>query len=108
MPATQVSAPRGARYWNGWSISLACPTASSSPPTGYTGRELYAVADRANHLYMVGSMGCAPSLGLGLALARPDLEVIVVDGDGAALMRMGNLATVGSYAPRNFRHLPAG
>ena len=73
--------------------------------TGYTGRELYAVADRANHLYMVGSMGCAPSLGLGLALARPDLEVIVVDGDGAALMRMGNLATVGSYAPRNFRHL---
>jgi phosphonopyruvate decarboxylase len=73
--------------------------------TGYTGRELCALADRPNHLYMVGSMGCAPSLGLGLALARPDLRVIVVDGDGAALMRMGNLATIGTYGPANLVHL---
>jgi phosphonopyruvate decarboxylase len=73
--------------------------------TGYTGRELYAMADRPNHLYMVGSMGCASSLALGLALARPDLRVIVADGDGATLMRMGNLATVGAYAPRNLLHV---
>jgi len=73
--------------------------------TGFTGRELYAVDDRPNHLYMVGSMGCASSLGLGLALARPDLEVVVIDGDGAALMRMGNLATVGAYRPPNLTHL---
>lgn len=73
--------------------------------TGYTGRELYALADRANHFYMVGSMGCAPALGLGLALARPDLHVVVVDGDGAALMRMGNFATLGFYHPPNFSHL---
>jgi phosphonopyruvate decarboxylase len=73
--------------------------------TGYTGRELYALADRPNHFYMVGSMGCASSLGLGLARARPDLRVIVVDGDGAALMRMGNLATVGSYGGANLVHL---
>lgn len=73
--------------------------------TGYTGRELYALADRPNHLYLVGSMGCGSSLGMGLALARPDLRVIVVDGDGAALMRMGNLATAGAYAPRNLVHL---
>ena len=73
--------------------------------TGFTGRELYALADRPNHLYMVGSMGCAPAVGLGLALARPDLRVLVIDGDGAALMRMGNLATVGAYAPANFGHL---
>lgn len=73
--------------------------------TGYTGRELFALADRPNHLYMVGSMGCASSLGLGLALARPDLTVIVVDGDGAALMRMGNLATLGSYGAHNLVHL---
>ncbi len=39
--------------------------------TGYTGRELYAVADRENQFYMVGSMGCASSFGLGLALAQP-------------------------------------
>ena len=73
--------------------------------TGFTGRELYAIDDRDNQLYMVGSMGCAASLGLGLALTRPDLRVIVVDGDGAALMRLGNLATVGAYRPPNFVHL---
>jgi phosphonopyruvate decarboxylase len=73
--------------------------------TGYTGRELYALADRPNHLYMVGSMGCASSLGLGLALARPDLHVVVLDGDGAALMRMGNLATLGAYGGANLTHL---
>ncbi len=73
--------------------------------TGYTGRELYSVSDRANHLYMVGSMGCASSLALGLALTRPDLKVLVIDGDGATLMRMGNLATVGAYRPPNLRHL---
>jgi phosphonopyruvate decarboxylase len=73
--------------------------------TGYTGRELFALDDRPNHLYMVGSMGCASSLGLGLSLARPDLQVVVVDGDGAALMRMGNLATVGTYGGPNLIHI---
>jgi phosphonopyruvate decarboxylase len=73
--------------------------------TGYTGRELYALADRPNHFYMVGSMGCASSFGLGLALARPDLKVVVIDGDGAALMRMGNFATTGAYGAGNLVHL---
>jgi phosphonopyruvate decarboxylase len=73
--------------------------------TGFCGRELYAIADRANHLYMVGSMGCVTPLALGVALARPDLKVIALDGDGAALMRLGALATVGATAPRNFWHL---
>lgn len=73
--------------------------------TGFCGRELYAIDDRANHLYMVGSMGCALPLGLGLALARPDLRVIVLDGDGAALMRLGAFATAGAYGPANLWHL---
>jgi phosphonopyruvate decarboxylase len=73
--------------------------------TGFCGRELYAVEDRANHLYMVGSMGCVVPLGLGLALARPDIKVIAIDGDGAALMRMGAFATVGAYGPSNLWHL---
>jgi phosphonopyruvate decarboxylase len=73
--------------------------------TGYCGRELYAVEDRPNQLYMVGSMGCVVPLALGLALARPDLDVLALDGDGAALMRMGAFATVGAYAPRNLTHL---
>jgi phosphonopyruvate decarboxylase len=73
--------------------------------TGYTGRELFAIADRPNQLYMVGSMGCASSFGLGLSLAMPGKQVLVADGDGAALMRMGNLATIGAYGGKNFRHL---
>jgi phosphonopyruvate decarboxylase len=73
--------------------------------TGFCGRELYALEDRPNQLYMVGSMGCALPLALGLALARPDLRVLAVDGDGAALMRMGAFATVGAYGPSNLQHL---
>jgi phosphonopyruvate decarboxylase len=73
--------------------------------TGFTGRELFAIEDRSNQLYMVGSMGCASSLGLGLSLALPGKQVLVADGDGAALMRMGNLATIGAYGGENFRQL---
>ena len=73
--------------------------------TGFCGRELYAIDDRPNQLYMVGSMGCIVPLALGLALARPDLRVIALDGDGAALMRLGAFATVGAYGPPNLWHL---
>jgi phosphonopyruvate decarboxylase len=73
--------------------------------TGFCGRELYAVDDRPNQLYMVGSMGCVAPLALGLALSRPDLRVLALDGDGAALMRLGALATIGAYAPANLWHL---
>jgi phosphonopyruvate decarboxylase len=73
--------------------------------TGFCGRELYAIDDRPNQLYMVGSMGCVLPLALGLALARPDLRVLALDGDGAALMRMGAFATAGAYGPPNLQHL---
>lgn len=73
--------------------------------TGKTGRELHDIADAAGNLYLVGSMGCAAPLGLGLALSRPDRRIVVIDGDGALLMRMGNLATLGRYAPANLLHL---
>ena len=73
--------------------------------TGFCGRELYAIEDRPNQLYMVGSMGCVTPMALGLALARPDLRVVAVDGDGAALMRMGAFATLGAYGPGNLYHL---
>ncbi|MDF5706455.1 MAG: phosphonopyruvate decarboxylase [Nostoc sp. S4] len=73
--------------------------------TGYTGRELFASKDSANHLYMVGSMGCASSMALGLSLARKNLKVVVIDGDGAALMRMGNFATIGTYGGANLIHI---
>jgi phosphonopyruvate decarboxylase len=73
--------------------------------TGYTGRELYALGDAANQFYMVGSMGCASSFGLGLALTHPERRFIVVDGDGAVLMRLGALATIGYQRPRNLVHV---
>jgi phosphonopyruvate decarboxylase len=72
--------------------------------TGKTGRELFTLADREQHLYLVGSMGCASGVGLGVALnaKRP---VIVLDGDGAALMKLGTLATIGAAAPGRLVHL---
>jgi phosphonopyruvate decarboxylase len=73
--------------------------------TGFCGRELYALDDRSNQLYMVGSMGCVTPFALGLALARPDLNVVALDGDGAALMRMGAFATLGAYGPSNLTHI---
>ncbi|OGT79372.1 MAG: phosphonopyruvate decarboxylase [Gammaproteobacteria bacterium RIFCSPLOWO2_02_FULL_61_13] len=73
--------------------------------TGYTGRELHALCDQPNQLFMVGSMGCASALGLGLSLARPDLRIVIIDGDGAALMRMGIFSTIGTYGGGNLVHL---
>lgn len=73
--------------------------------TGFTGRELYACEDRPNQLYVVGSMGCASSIALGLAWARPDRRVVVIDGDGAMLMRLGALATLAYEQPANLVHV---
>jgi phosphonopyruvate decarboxylase len=73
--------------------------------TGFTSRELYALDDRASHFYMVGSMGCAASIGLGIATVQPQRRVIVLDGDGALLMRLGALATLGYYRPPRFAHV---
>lgn len=73
--------------------------------TGYLGRQLHHCQDREGFFYMVGSMGCAASLGLGLALARPERRVIVLDGDAALAMRLGALTTIGAEAPANLFHL---
>jgi phosphonopyruvate decarboxylase len=72
--------------------------------TGKCGRELFTIDDRPHHLYQVGSMGCASGMGLGVAL-NVDRPVVVLDGDGAALMKMGALATIGAYAPDNLIHI---
>ncbi len=73
--------------------------------TGKTGRELYELEDAPNNLYMIGSMGCVSSLGLGLSLTREGKDIIAIDGDGALLMRMGSLATNGYYSPSNMLHI---
>ncbi len=53
----------------------------------------------------IAPMGSASSVGLGLALARPDLRVFVLDGDGSLLMNLGSLVTVAGHAPRNLVHV---
>jgi sulfopyruvate decarboxylase subunit beta len=58
----------------------------------------------ADHLEIVGCMGSASTIGLGLALARPERKVIVVDGDGSLLMQLGSLVTIAGAAPPNFFH----
>jgi phosphonopyruvate decarboxylase len=73
--------------------------------TGYTGRELYACDDRENQFYLVGAMGCASSVGLGLALAQPRRRIVVLDGDGALIMRLGALTTIGYERPENLLHI---
>jgi phosphonopyruvate decarboxylase len=72
---------------------------------GYLCRESFAVADRPQNFYMIGSMGLAASIGLGLALARPTRRTVVFDGDGNLLMALGVLPLVAAAAPANFVHV---
>lgn len=77
--------------------------------TGKLSRELFELDDKAhdkpNRFYMVGSMGCAAGFGLGIARAKPARKVLVLDGDGALLMKMGTLATIGDQKQANLHHV---
>ncbi len=77
--------------------------------TGKLSRELYELDDRdhdkPNRFYMVGSMGCAAGFGLGVARAQPWRKTIVLDGDGALLMKLGTLVTAGRLGLTNFHHV---
>ncbi|MES1166858.1 MAG: phosphonopyruvate decarboxylase [Pseudomonadota bacterium] len=86
-------------------LALMSPDDLVVATTGYTGRELFTLRDAPNHLYLVGAMGGASAFGLGLALRQPQRRVFVIDGDGALMMRLGNLAAVGAHAPPNLFHL---
>ena len=68
---------------------------------GLPSQELYKINDRPNYFYMLGSMGLASSIGLGLSLAV-DKNIISIDGDGSVLMNMNTLATIGNRAPTNY------
>jgi phosphonopyruvate decarboxylase len=78
--------------------------------TGKLSRELFEYRDftgtgHANDFLTVGSMGHSSSIALGIAIAKPDRSIWCLDGDGAILMHMGAVATIGSIAPENFRHI---
>ena len=72
---------------------------------GYICRESFSVGDRPQNFYMIGSMGLASAIGLGLTLARPEGAAVVFDGDGNLLMNFGILAMVGGLAPRRLVHV---
>jgi phosphonopyruvate decarboxylase len=71
---------------------------------GYPSRESHAVADRPQNFYMIGSMGLASAIALGVALNRPSPATVVFDGDGNLLMNLGILPMVGARAPKRFLH----
>jgi phosphonopyruvate decarboxylase len=73
--------------------------------TGYMSRALFNAGDRPQNFYLQGSMGHVVSLALGAALCRPDQRFVVLDGDGALLMHLGVLASVGTYLPPNLVHV---
>ncbi|UPG71350.1 phosphonopyruvate decarboxylase [Roseomonas gilardii subsp. gilardii] len=85
-------------------LSIVPEEAAVVATTGKCGRELFTLADREQHLYQVGSMGGASGMGLGIALNSSRL-VVVLDGDGAALMKLGSLATIGAHAPERLVHV---
>jgi len=68
---------------------------------GHPAYDLFATGDRDTYFYTWGSMGLASSIGLGLAMAKPDRRVVVLDGDGSLLMNLGSLATIGWVKPAN-------
>ncbi len=67
--------------------------------------ELFSLGHQPGFFYVWHAMGLASSVGLGIALARPELPVVVVDGDGSVLMNLGTLTTLARHRPRNLVHL---
>jgi len=73
--------------------------------TGKTSRELFSLGHLPNQFYVVGGLGCASGIGLGLSLNLKKRRVVVLDGDGGVLMKMGSLATIGFYRPPGLIHI---
>ena len=72
---------------------------------GFISRDLFEVCDKNSNFYMIGSMGLASSIGLGLALQNPKKMIYVFDGDGNILMNLGSLTTISKLKPKNFIHI---
>jgi sulfopyruvate decarboxylase subunit beta len=72
---------------------------------GAVAAELQSLGHRPNFFYLQHAMGLASSMGLGIALSRPELDVVVFDGDGSILMNLGGLTTLARYRPRNLTHV---
>ena len=71
---------------------------------GFMSRDLYETNEKKSNFYMIGSMGLASSIALGIALKKTKRRICVFDGDGNILMNLGSLVTIGSLKPKNLIH----
>ena len=72
---------------------------------GFISRDLFEICDKNSNFYMIGSMGLASSIGLGVALKNTKKKIFVFDGDGNILMNLGSLTTIGMTEPKNLVHV---
>ena len=72
---------------------------------GFISRDVYSILEKNTNFYMIGSMGLASSIGLGIALKKPKKRIFVFDGDGNILMNLGSLTTIGMTEPKNLVHV---
>ena len=89
-------------------ISIAVKKIGNNPiisANGFISRDLFEVCDKNSNFYMIGSMGLASSIGLGVALKNPRKSVFIFDGDGNILMNLGSLTTIASQKPKNLIHI---
>ncbi len=89
-------------------VEIVAKSAGKNPivsANGFMSRDLFEVNDKKSNFYMIGSMGLASSIGLGIALKNPKKRVFIFDGDGNILMNLGSLITIGSLKPKNLIHI---
>ena len=72
---------------------------------GFISRDLFSSSEKKTNFYMIGSMGLASSIGLGIALKKPKKRIFIFDGDGNILMNLNSLVTIGSLQPKNLIHI---
>ena len=72
---------------------------------GFLSRDLFNTFEKSSNFYMLGSMGLASSIGLGLAIKNPKKKIFVFDGDGNILMNLGSLTTIGRLKPQNLGYM---
>ena len=89
-------------------VKVACNFAKNDiivSANGFISRDVYSTLEKNSNFYMIGSMGLASSIGLGIALKKPKKRIFIFDGDGNILMNLGSLITIGSLKPENLVHV---
>jgi len=89
-------------------LEIVAKTCKNNPivsANGYISRDLFETYEKPSNFYMIGSMGLASSIALGIALKKPKKKVFVFDGDGNILMNLGSLTTIGVISPKNLVHV---